>query len=123
MLRGLQLLPPNQRFEERKEKMAHSGSYILDDKKVQDVEAPEDGLRGLDVDLEVGGDDILRQEHTDPVLNAKVRTSKKFRIEHTSLFHEPQLTLVYTDASRQQRHWCVPVPSPIYQHRTALHPH
>lgn len=75
MLRGLQLLQPNQGFEERKGKMAHSSS-IFDDKKVQDVEAPEDGLRDLDVDLEVGGDDILRLEHTDPVLNAKVRTSK-----------------------------------------------
>ncbi|OAL05678.1 membrane transporter [Phaeosphaeriaceae sp. SRC1lsM3a] len=51
--------------------MAHSSS-IFDDKKVQDVEAPEDGLRDLDVDLEVGGDDILRLEHTDPVLNAKM---------------------------------------------------
>lgn len=52
--------------------MATAASSALDDKKVQDIDSPHHEPRDVDVEVGVGGDDILQLEHTDPVLNAKM---------------------------------------------------
>lgn len=53
-----------------------TGPSALDDKKVREGESPHDGARDVDIEVGVGGEDILKLEHTDPVLNAKVRQVK-----------------------------------------------